>query len=98
MRIYKFNEYNNNTLLLKELIGDVECIPTADLVEISESEPYRMVVSFGYEAIPYIFKSNLLKWSIALTEITNDKSNVIKKTTTERIKYWKDWGEKNGYC
>lgn len=94
----KFNEFIDNELfIIKRLIEESENTNLPDLEMISQRESYRKIVSFGKKVIPYLLERNLIIWDRALSEITGDGLNPLEYNTTERLKYWKNWSEKNEY-
>jgi hypothetical protein len=104
MKITKYNEFldssdlsKNNEIEIKELIRKGEFTTSSDLVQISNKEPYKKVISFGEKALPYIFESeHLLIWDIALRKITNvDVSESLD--SNQRVDFWKKWAKENGY-
>ena len=104
MKITKYNEFLDNSELskdkeieIKELIRKGEFTPSSDLEHISNRDPYKKVISFGRQALPYLFESeHLLIWDIALKKITGVEISE-SLDSNQRVDFWKKWANKNGY-
>ena len=102
MKIKKINEFVDNdtiidTDILMLLIEEADTTQLADLEEISKSESYRKVVSYGTSVLPYILNRSLLMWDRGLSEITGDGLDPLTNNSTIRVNYWKKWKEEHGY-
>lgn len=94
--IKKINEFVNESLIYN-LIEKAESTPSSDLEFISKRQSYRDVVELGEKVIPYLIERNSILWDIALKELTGDGLPSEKYTTSERVEFWINWGNKNGY-
>jgi len=97
-KIIKYNEFIDNELsIILNLIKESEDINLPDLELISQTESYRKVVSYGKKVIPLLLERNSIIWDRALSEITGNGLSPIDYNVKERLNYWKNWANQNGY-